>query len=635
MQIQLGELLVNNNIITEEELRAALETQRVSNKRRLGEILVESERVSMCDLLKMLALQLEIPFLDLEITEIDMEAAQLFPEKLALNYHCLPVKREDNELLVAMADPLNLQAIDDLAQLTKCDIKPAVAEREQIKNAIKKYHGDDGVSQIADSLPELNNLFQVVKLPGDESEEEENITELKIQSQQAPVIKIVNLMIHEAIRDHASDIHIEPQADSLIIRDRIDGVLYEIHQLPRWIHCAVVSRIKIMADMDIAQKRLPQDGKVRISIGPRYFDLRISTLPSVFGEKVVIRLLDRKESQVALDSLGFGQAELQKMRDYNSRHQGLILVTGPTGSGKSTTLNAMLHEIKSPGINIVTVEDPVEYEVSKITQVQVNLKTGLTFPYALRSILRQDPDIIMVGEIRDSETADIALRAAMTGHLVLSTLHTNDAPSAVTRLINLGMPSFLISSTLLYILAQRLVRKLCQVCQDTYEPSPEEIHHVARILPEAGRLPWKRGEGCSKCNQRGFSGRLAVCELLVIDNEMRKAIEMREPESVLQKLAVSSGMRPLVRDFVDKVTAGLTAVTELWNVVIGEETLPEICPNCDERVERSYLACPSCGFALKDKCPDCGRDLGKNWRFCPYCNTEQKLTELEVIRTTP
>lgn len=623
MKIRLGDLLVLNKLITEDELRLALESQQLSNKRRIGEILIESNRVSKTDLLKMLALQLELPFLDLESLEIDSKTVKLFPKNLALKYGCLPIKRDGDHLLVVMSDPLNLQAIDDLNQLTKCDLKLAMADPTQIEQAIKKYHKADSASEISESLPGLDGLFSVVTLAESENGKEEDLSDLKNQSQQAPIVKIVNIIINEAIEEHATDIHMEPQADSLIVRNRIDGVLYEMHHLPQWIHRPVVSRIKIMANMDIAEKRIPQDGKVRISVGDRYFDLRISTLPMVFGEKVAIRLLERKSSHVKLDDLGFIPSQLEQMRRFNTRKQGLVLITGPTGSGKSTTLNSILHEIRSPRINIVTVEDPVEYEVPKVNQVQVNPKAGLTFPYVLRSILRQDPDVIMVGEIRDPETAEIALRAGMTGHLVFSTLHTNDAPSAVTRLVNLGMPPFLVSSTLLYVLAQRLVRKLCKHCVEVYEPSLEEYEQVELILPEARTLTWRRGRGCRHCKHRGFSGRMAVGELLAVNNDLRKSIENQEPESVIQTLAKLNGMKSLLSDFVEKVAIGETATSEIWNVVVAEESIPEVCPRCAIRIERSYLACPACGFTLKDKCPECGQILEKNWRFCPNCNRER------------
>ncbi|NQU08357.1 MAG: Flp pilus assembly complex ATPase component TadA [Candidatus Abyssubacteria bacterium] len=623
MRMRLGDLLVENKLISEEGLRNALKNQKLSTRKRLGEILVESDQVTATDLLKMLALQLEIPFLDLETTEIDPETVKLFPEKIALKYGCVPIRQENGDLIVATADPLNLQAMDDLNQITKLEIKPAVATREQIEQTINKYKSLAGMAEISDSLLELDGSFQVVKLSNSE-EEEKSIPELKIQSQQAPVIKIVNTIINEAILQNASDIHIEPQADYLMVRNRIDGVLYEMHQLPRWIHSSVTSRIKIMADMDIAEKRVPQDGKVRILFNTSYFDLRISTLPSIFGEKVAIRLLERKSSHVTLTELGLAGSHLEQMRNYNTRKQGLVLITGPTGSGKSTTLNAILNEIRSPKINIVTVEDPVEYEITKITQVQINPKAGLTFPYVLRSILRQDPDVIMVGEIRDAETAEIALRAAMTGHLVLSTIHTNDAPSGVTRLENLGMPTFLVSSTLLYVLAQRLVRKLCQNCVEEYRPSPHEIERIEPIIPEASSLVWRKGMGCKKCNQRGFTGRLAVSELLVTNNEIKSAIEMHEPESVIQRLAVLNGMRPLLSDFVEKAATGLTALSEIWSVVIGGEASAGICPNCSMQIEQSFMACPSCGFTLKDKCPECEWTLEKTWRFCPHCQKEKE-----------
>lgn len=627
MQMRLGDLLVSNGLITEDELIAALENQHLSGRKRLGEILVAGDQITKTDLIKMLALQLELPFLDLEMTEIDAKAVKLFPEKLAYKYGCVPVKLEDDRLLVALADPLNLQAVDDLNRTTGFEIRSAVADREQIDNVIKKYHRADSATEISDSLPELDSLFKVVRAADVDDAHDDSITDLKSQSQQAPIIKIVNIIMNEAIEENATDIHLEPQADSLTVRDRIDGVLYEMHHLPQWIQRPVVSRIKIMAEMDIAEKRIPQDGKVRISVGSRYFDLRINTLPSIFGEKVAIRLLERRSEHVKMDELGFEESQLDQMRHYSSRKQGLILVTGPTGSGKSTTLNAMLREIRTPRVNLVTVEDPVEYEIPRITQVQVNPKAGLTFPFVLRAILRQDPDIIMVGEIRDPETAEIALRAAMTGHLVLSTLHTNDAPSAVTRLSNLGMPHYLISSSLLYVLAQRLVRKLCMQCVEQYQPSQEEIEHVELILPQAKDLPWRKGKGCPKCKKRGYSGRLAVSELFAVNSDIREAIEAQEPESVIQSLAVLNGMKSLMEDFINKINAGITGTNEVWNVVVGEETTAGLCPHCHTRVEPSYLVCPSCGQALKDKCPDCGKTLEKNWRFCPGCERERYVTK--------
>lgn len=628
MQKRLGDLLVEHNLITEKELQAALKSQKTSKKKRLGKILVESEQVTKDDLLQMLALQLEIPFLDLEAMDIDPKVVRLFPEKLALKYGCVPIRRKGKKkLIVAMADPLNLQAIDDMSHTTKLDIQPAVANRDQIEYAIRAYNSEDDVLEISKMLPELDSLFKIVKTAAYEQGSAENVTDLEIQSQQAPIVRIVNIIINEAIREGATDIHIEPQEESLIVRDRIDGLLYEKHHLPKKIQLPVVSRIKIMADMDIAEKRIPQDGKFRISIASRNFDLRVSTLPSIFGEKVAIRLLERNSKSVQMDSLGFAPSQLQRMRSCNSRRQGLILVTGPTGSGKSTTLHAMLRELRNPNINIVTVEDPVEYEIPRLTQVQVNPKAGLGFAETLRSLLRQDPDVIMIGEIRDTETAEIALRAAMTGHLVLSTLHTNDAPSAVTRLANLGMPPFLISSTLLYVLAQRLIRKLCEHCATEYKPSSHEVEQIQPILPEAESLTWRKGKGCPKCSHRGFSGRVAVSELLVANHEIKSAIEAQEPESVIQRLAALNGMRPLLSDFVEKASIGVTALSEIWSVVIGESTTSGICPNCSSPIEQSFMSCPACGFGLKEKCPECEWTLEKTWRFCPHCRRERELVQ--------
>lgn len=628
MQIRLGELLVKHELISDEELRLALENQKGTNRRRLGEILLEGDKISRVDLLKILALQLEILFLDLEKSEIDAETAKLFPAKLAFKYCCVPIRKEGKALLVAMADPLNLQAIDDLNQITKNEIKPAIADPKQIQTFIKKLHAKNKMPEISNATPELEVLFQIVNQNDYDEGEDLSVADLKLQSQQAPIIRIVNIVIHEAIQERASDIHFEPQADSLIVRQRIDGILYEKHLLPQWIHPAVVSRVKIMANMDIAEKRIPQDGKIRISLDSRYYDLRISTMPTIFGEKCVIRILDRKESKSSLDELGLGATKVTLMRSLNARKQGLVLLTGPTGSGKSTTLNAILHELKSSEVNIVTVEDPVEYDIPKTNQVQVNTKTGLTFPSALRSILRQDPDIIMVGEIRDAETAEIGLRAAMTGHLVLSTLHTNDAISAIGRLANLGLPRFLISSTILYVLAQRLVRRLCPDCTTQYEPTPRELFEVERIFPQANKLPWKRGEGCAKCKQRGYRGRVAVGELFVINDEIRKAVELHDPESTILELAFKNGMTTLMADFAEKVEAGVTAMTEVWNIAVGQELASSFCPSCGGHIERSYVACPACGFLLKDKCPGCNQTVDRSWHFCPYCQQEQQAKAL-------
>jgi type IV pilus assembly protein PilB len=626
MKKRLGDLLVEHNLITEEELERALKNQKVSYHKRLGKILLESDQVTTIDLLKMLALQLEMPFLDLESLDIDSEAVRMFPDKLGLKYGCVPVKRKSNKkLIVAMADPLNLQAIDDLTRMTKCDIKPAVADRDQIEYTIKANHSEENVLEISNSLPEVDALFRIVKTSDRDESREDSINELEIQSQQAPIVKIVNIIINDAIREGATDIHIEPQSESLIVRARIDGMLYEKHHLPKKIHRPVASRIKIMAEMDIAEKRLPQDGKVRISIASRNFDLRISTLPSVFGEKIVIRLLERSTKSIHMDDLGFSPLQLKEMRASNARRQGLILITGPTGSGKSTTLHAILREMRNPNINIITVEDPVEYEIPRITQVQVNPKAGLGFAEVLRSMLRQDPDVIMVGEIRDAETAEIGLRAAMTGHLVLSTLHTNDAPSAITRLLNLGMPPFLIGSTLLYVLAQRLVRKLCKHCMTEYNPSSHEVEQLEPFLTEAGSLTWRKGMGCTRCHQRGFAGRVAVSELLVLNHEIKSAIEGGEPESIIQRLATLNGMRSLLSDFVEKASIGQTALSEIWSVVIGDSSKTGICPNCSSRIEQSYLSCPACGFTLKEKCPECEWTLEKTWRFCPHCQWERQL----------
>lgn len=625
MKMQLGDLLLQNGVITKGDLQEALETQKKEKRKRLGEILTEAGKASETDILEVLALQMEITLLDLEDTEIDETAVMIFPEKLALKYGCVPIQWKNGALIFAMADPLNLEAVDDLSRITKCEIELALAQRDQIEEVVKKVNAAGNLSEISDSLPDLDGYLKVEKLIENDDESDENVTDLRTQSEQAPVIRIVNTIISEAIHENASDIHVDPQADSLVIRNRIDGVLYEKHRLPRWIHRPVISRIKIMADMDIAERRLPQDGKIRITIDTDQFDLRISSLPSAFGEKVVIRLLKRQVYHVRIDELGFDPMQVDKIHMHNASKQGLVLVTGPTGSGKSTTLNAMLHELKSPAINLVTVEDPIEYDIPDTTQVQVNPKIGLTFPNALRSILRQDPDVIMIGEIRDPETADIAIRSAMTGHLVLTTLHTNDAISAIKRLENLGVPPFLISSTLLYVLAQRLIRRICPKCSQEYEPSVEELSRYERMIPQVRSLPWRKGEGCDKCGQRGFSGRAAVGELLSVNDEIKESIELCEPDLVIKKLAAMNGMDSLLGDFIEKVSAGVTSISEVWNVFVSRETVSGVCPGCSAVIDHAFLTCPACGFMLKDICPICNRPLEENWKFCPYCHNQSQL----------
>jgi type IV pilus assembly protein PilB len=622
MKTRLGELLVQQGILKEEELQYFLEKQKTS-KKRLGELLVEAKAVTKTDLVQILSSQLGIPYLDLETTVIEPEALALFPEAFARKYTCIPVSLHENTLTVAMADPLNLTALEDLRFSTNKEIQPALAVDTSILAAIDKhYHLERDLPQIMqDFSSDLAEEVQVVAQEGRE-EETENLADLQGVSQSAPIVRMVNLIINDAVTHRASDIHIEPQEKQVLVRYRIDGVLHETHRLPKWVHGAVVSRLKIMAALDISEKRLPQDGKIKINVASRFIDLRISTLPTHYGEKVVARILDQQQGVYTIEQLGFREEDAEKFKDFISRPQGIVLVTGPTGSGKSTTLYAAINRIKSPSLNIVTVEDPIEYEMEGINQVQVNTKTGLTFAFILRSILRQDPNVIMIGEIRDEETADIAIRAALTGHLVLSTIHTNDAPSAITRFFDLGVSPQLLVTTVTGIIAQRLVRRICPSCRGPYTPSEAEWALLEKTFPidfPRDTLFYK-GKGCPQCRQTGYRGRLGVYEVLSFTPRLKEQIMLKAPITKLRETAIAEGMTPLPLDMAIKLKAGLTTIEEVSNIIFYEkEEIGNICSRCGRALEEDFLACPYCGNRITELCQNCQKPLMPEWVICPYC----------------
>jgi type IV pilus assembly protein PilB len=623
MKNRLGELLIQKGIITEDELDKLLIKQSKS-KKRLGELLVETKALTKSELVQILAAQLEIPYFDLETTIIEPEAIALFPEAFARKHNCIPVRLDQNTLTVVMADPLNLTALDDLRFSTNKEIKPALAMDTDIIKAIDKYyHLDRTIPYLLQNLSfDLDEEVRVVAQEEREEEEPVDIIKLKDMSQLGPVVRMVNMIIGESVSSRASDIHIEPQEKQVIVRYRIDGVLYEIHQLPKWVHAAMVSRLKIMAGLDIAEKRLPQDGKIKVNLASRFIDLRVSTLPTRFGEKVVTRILDPQESVYSLEQLGFQEADFTKFCEFISRPQGMVLVTGPTGSGKSTTLYAAINKINSPALNIVTIEDPVEYEIPGLNQVQVNMKTGLTFPFFLRSVLRQDPNVIMVGEIRDEETADIAIRTALTGRLVLSTLHTNDAPSAIARLLDLGVSPHLITSTVSGVIAQRLVRKVCQACSVPHTPTAADFNLLERVFPTS--FPpdsvFRKGTGCPLCRQSGYKGRLGLFEVMSFTPVVKEQILQNASLTKLRETAIAEGMTPLSLDMAAKLRAGLTTIEEAINVAFYERgEISNICPRCARLLGEGFLACPYCGYSLAEFCQACKKPLSPEWVICPYC----------------
>jgi type IV pilus assembly protein PilB len=553
----LGTLLLEESLISQEDLDRAIELQQQTS-RPLGRVLVDEGLVQEADLVRTLARRIGLEYVNLGEMNIDPSAGALVPEALARRYAALPVSFEDGKLVVAMADPANVLAIDDIRAITGLEVVAKVATRSDVEDAISRMaRMDDSVTELAELAAE--GAEEIADLAGLESAVEE-----------APVVKLVNTLVSRATSERASDIHIEPGERELRIRFRIDGVLHEVMRTPRTIANAVVSRLKIMADINIAERRIPQDGRVSLRVGGRQIDLRVATLPTVFGEKVVMRILDKSNTLLDLTDLGFLPDSQSRYEKGFRQPYGTILVTGPTGSGKSTTLYATLNVLNRPEVNIITVEDPVEYRLSGISQVQVNRKAGLTFASALRSILRSDPDIILIGEIRDHETALIAVESALTGHLVLSTLHTNDAPSSIGRLIEMGIEPFLVGSALDAILAQRLARRLCLKCREEYQPTTEALREVGWDFGEDdGDLPVLfRPVGCKACSNTGYRGRLALHEVMLVTEEIeRLAVERRSSEEI-KKVAVSQGMRILREDGLAKVRLGFTSLEEILRVVV-------------------------------------------------------------------
>lgn len=569
----LGQSLINANLITEKQLEEALREQRRCGQ-SLGFILISSGSISQTELINFFESKLGIPYANLTNYVIDPEIVKIVPYDIAYKYNLIPLLKVKNTLTVAMVDPLDSFVIDSLKYTTGCDIKPLVTTKEEIDKVLDKYYNvkrNVKAEIAAASENELNELQQFAnKLQGIPVTPDAS----KTSDNEAPVIKLVNLLILKAIADGASDIHIEPFENNLRTRYRIDGMLHEVMTLSKTLEPAVISRVKIMGNLDISEKRIPQDGRSEMKFQNRAIDLRISSFPCVHGEKIVIRILDKTGVLIPLEDLGFAPGVQEKFKTVIRKPNGIILVTGPTGSGKSTTLYASLDKINTMDKNIITIEDPIEYELSAINQSQINVKAGFTFAYGLRSILRQDPDIIMVGEIRDYETAEIAIRAALTGHLVFSTLHTNDAAGAVTRLIDMKVEPFLISSSLICVMAQRLIRKICPECKTAYVPSPQFIERINELvdanLPEGFEL--FRGSGCAHCKFTGFKGRTTINELLVPNEKIHELIVNRAPTSFIKKESRANGMKTLREDGIFKVIEGITTIEEVIRVTQSDES---------------------------------------------------------------
>lgn len=559
---KLGQILIKAGLLTEEKLKKALEVQHGTTK-RLGEVLSEMGLVTPLDIATALSKQLGIPFASAASGLLSPRKGegleQLVPEDFARAYQVLPLSRTLNLLTVACVNPLDLIAMDNLSRISHCEINPVVTTKDDLDRAIDRFYGGD--TMLKEAIGQSYELGEGDGAVG-ETEETLDLDRLKQAAEDAPIIRLVDLIIRQAIKERASDIHIEPFRDRINLRYRIDGSLCEISPPARHLHPAIVSRIKILCKIDIAQKRLPQDGGFMMTMEGRTIDFRVSTIPTIYGEKVVIRVLDKSAALLDLNRLGFGEGQLAAFRQAIRDPYGLLLVTGPTGSGKSTTLYAALNEVRSPTRNILTIEDPVEYRLEGVNQVQIKPAIGLTFAAGLRAFMRQDPDIMMVGETRDLETAEICVRASLTGHLVFTTLHTNDAPSAVTRLVDIGIAPYLLSSTISLVVAQRLLRKLCERCKEAYEP----IQQIRDQLKLHEDLLY-RAKGCEECTNSGYKGRFGVYEVMTMDRELRDTIAKGAPAHVLKDTAMRYGMSPLWDEGLKKVKAGLTSLEELEGVV--------------------------------------------------------------------
>ena len=611
---QLGKLLVEAGHIGDKELLLAVEEHK-RTKKRLGETLVVMGFVTESDIAATLSAQLGIPCVDFETAVVDPSAIELVPEKLAERHMIFPLSIDRGVLTLVMADPLNFEAIKDAAFAADRHIEPAVSTPTEIRKSIQRYYH---LAEPVHDILEKMSLGNIEVVP--EKTDPQSVGEAIKKGESPPIIRMVNSVIFRSVKNRASDIHIEPRRKNVVIRERVDGLLNDVFELPKWVQGSVTSRIKILARLDIAEKRIPQDGRIKVKVEEREVDLRVSLLPIQYGESIVIRILDTRNSVMDLSDVGLSPGDSLKTESMIKRPQGLVLVTGPTGSGKSSTLYAMLNEIKSAAINVISLEDPVEFEIGGVKQVSINEKTGLTFAYGLRSVLRQDPDVIMVGEMRDRETAEIAIQSSLTGHLVLSTLHTNTAASAITRLRNIGIQSYLIASSINGIIAQRLVRKLCLRCKEAYAPSAEDLAKLG--LKEKGAAPrtFYRGKGCSMCNHTGYKGRLGVFEIITFNAKIRDLVANNATEEAIVRAAAEGGMKFLSGDGLEKARRGLTSVDELLRVLYAaEEEAPNSCGNCGEFIRPDFLACPYCGFLAGDRCPDCGRPKEKGWKFCPYC----------------
>ena len=565
---QISDILVRSGLVTEDQMQGALDKQRqLKSQEQIGDLLVSMGLIREQDRVRALGEQWGVSFVDLAgLEDIPHDVVSCISQDLARRYKVIPVSVEGKRLTLAMKNPLDIFAIDEIRLMTAKDVEPVIAVEEEIILAISKFY-KTGTREAVEGV--LKDFEDGVTLEDYRGDEDMSIEELKELSEEAPVVRLANMIISRGIAEKCSDIHIEPAKDCLKVRYRIDGILQDGLIIPKKAQASLASRIKIMAEMDIAEKRAPQDGRISAIIENRPYDFRVSTLPAVFGEKIVMRVLDKSNISVGLHKLGLLPHTFDMFESMIMRTYGILLVTGPTGSGKSTTLYSVLSKVNSGEKNILTIEDPVEYELGGITQVGVNAKAGMTFASGLRTMLRQDPDIIMVGEMRDQETSMIAIEAALTGHLVLSTLHTNDAPGAVARLMDMGVEPFLIASATIGVLAQRLLRKVCEKCKQPYEPPKDAIKRLGMNLDDLdkSKVTFFRGRGCDTCKGTGYKGRIGCYELMPVTDKVRELILAHGSAYAIREAAIEAGMKSLKEDAMEKILLGVTTLEESLRVI--------------------------------------------------------------------
>jgi type II secretory ATPase GspE/PulE/Tfp pilus assembly ATPase PilB-like protein/ActR/RegA family two-component response regulator len=626
----LKDAKLQRTVPTPEEMKecaALARTKRIP----ITDLLIRDRQYSEEALAEAFVGWLKLPRVRIASLALDPEVAKVITEKVATNRVCLPLKLDDlGRLVVAMANPADYDAIQDVQFVSGYTVQPVVATHAEIMDGIQEVYTTEGrMKDLLEKVADGNSEFVIITEDNDKVDLDRS--DSRSAAETAPVIKMCNLILQEAVRTNASDVHLEPTVNCLQVRMRVDGVLREYIDVPKWLTHPLISRFKILAALDIAERRLPQDGRIRVKSQNRSIDIRASTLPTHFGEKLVLRMLGASTIPT-IESMTLSEWQFNALTQALAQPQGTILLTGPTGSGKTTTLYSLISRRRSPEVNIVTVEDPIEYQLPGINQVQVNVKAGLTFAGCLRSILRQDPDVILVGEIRDLETAEIAFQAAITGHLVLSTLHTNGAFGVVARLMDLGVDPAVINASLNLVVAQRLARRICTQCKESYKPDSALLRTLKIENPET---VFYRGRGCTACGQTGYAGRLGIYEMLKVTNAIKELIRQKAGEASLRRAAAMGGSTTLLEDGLAKVLAGDTSAEEMLRVIEleNEETYP--CPHCRSMVSREYVSCPFCTHSLRVLCESCRQDLKPEWKMCPYCTTPVRQAVQAILVEPP